>query len=52
MMGGGGGITNWMIGEVATEYEDDEGLDSTEGVVCSLAVGDITSGVQGCKMVG
>jgi hypothetical protein len=30
IIGGGGGIKNWMIGEVATEDEDEEGLDSTE----------------------
>jgi hypothetical protein len=41
-----------MIGEVVTEDEDEEGLDSTKGVVCSLAVGDRTSGVRGCKTVG
>jgi hypothetical protein len=42
MIGGGGGITNWMIGEVANKDEDEEGLASTEGVVCGLAVGDRT----------
>jgi hypothetical protein len=52
MMCGGGGITNWMIGEVVTKDEDEEGLDSTKGVIYGLAVGDRTSGVQGCKMVG
>jgi hypothetical protein len=52
MMGGGSGIIGWMIGEVVTEDEDKEGLDSTEGVVCILAVGDKTSGVWGCKTVG
>jgi hypothetical protein len=52
MMCGGGGITDWRIGEVVNEDEDEEGLDSTEGVVCGLAVGDRTSGVRGCKMVG
>jgi hypothetical protein len=52
MMCGGGRITDWMIGEVVIEDEDEEGLDSTEGVICDFAVGDITSGVQGCKMVG
>ena len=52
MMGGGGGIKNWMIGEVVTEDEDEEELDSTEGVICGLVVGDRTSGVRGCKMVG
>jgi hypothetical protein len=51
-MCGGGGITDWMIGEVVTEDEDEEGLDSTEGVICGLAVGDRTSGVRGCKTVG
>jgi hypothetical protein len=52
MMGGGGGITNWMIGKVATEEEDEEELASTEGVVCGLVVGDRTSRVRGCKTVG
>jgi hypothetical protein len=52
MMGGGGGIIDWRIDEVVTEDEDEEGLDSTEGVVCGLAVGDKTSWVRGCKMVG
>ena len=33
MMGGGGGMTTWMVGEVATEDEDEEGLDSDEGVI-------------------
>jgi hypothetical protein len=32
--------------------EDEEGLAGTEGVVHGLAVGDRTSGLQGCKMVG
>ena len=52
MMCGGGGITDWMIGEVVAEDEDKEGLDSIEEVTCGLAVGDRTSGVQGCKTVG
>jgi hypothetical protein len=52
MMGGGGGTTTWMVGEVATEDEDEEGLDSTEGVICGLVVGDRTSGVRGCNTVG
>jgi hypothetical protein len=52
MMGGGGGTTTRMIGEVTTEDKDEEGLDNTEGVICGLAVGDRTSGVRGCKMVG
>jgi hypothetical protein len=52
MMCGGGGITDWMIGEVVTEDEDEEELDSTEGVICSFRVGDRTSGVRGCKVVG
>jgi hypothetical protein len=30
MIGGGDRITNWMIGEVVTEDEDEEGLASTE----------------------
>jgi hypothetical protein len=37
MMCGGGGITDWMIGEVVTEDEDEEGLDSTEGVIFFLS---------------
>ena len=52
MTSGGGGTTTWVIGEVAMEGEVDEGLDGTEGVICSLAVGDGTSGVRGCKTVG
>ena len=52
MMCGGGGTTTWMIGEVATEDEDEEGLDGTEGVICGLVVGDRTSGVRGCNTVG
>jgi hypothetical protein len=41
-----------MISEVATEDEDKEGLASTKGVVCGLAVGERSSGVRGCKTVG
>ena len=41
-----------MTGEVATEDEDEEGLDSTEGVICGLVVGDRTLGVRGFKIVG
>jgi hypothetical protein len=41
-----------MVGDVATEDEDEEGLDSTEVVICSLVVGDKTSGVRGCNTVG
>jgi hypothetical protein len=52
MMGGGGGMKPRMIGEVKTEDKDEEGLDSTKGVICGLAMGDKTSGVQRCKMVG
>jgi hypothetical protein len=52
MMGGRSGITSWMIGDVATEDKDEEGLASTEGVVHGLEVGDRTLGVRGCKMVG
>ena len=52
MMGGGGGTTTWMVGEVATEDENEEGLDSTDGVNCGLVVGDKTSGVWGCNTVG
>ena len=52
MMCGGGGITDWMIGEVVAEDEDEEGLDSTKEVTCGLVVGEKTSGVRGCKMVG
>jgi hypothetical protein len=52
MIGGGGGVTDWIIGEVVTEDKDKEGLDSAEGVVCGLAMGDRTSGDRGHKMVG
>ena len=52
MMGGGGGTTTWMIGEVETEEEDEEGLDSTEGVMYGLFMADRTSGVRGCNIVG
>jgi hypothetical protein len=52
MMGGGGGIIDWIIGEVVTDDEDEEGLDSTKGVICGFAVGDKTSGVRGYKTVG
>ena len=41
-----------MVGEVATEDEDEEGLDSAEGVICGLVVGDRTSGIRGCNTVG
>jgi hypothetical protein len=41
-----------MVDEVATEDEDKEGLDSTEVVICSLVMGDKTSGVRGCNTVG
>jgi hypothetical protein len=51
MMGGGGGTTTWMVG-VVTEDEDEEGLDGTEVVICSLVVGDKTLGVRGCNTVG
>ena len=51
-MGGGGGTITWMVGEVATEDEDEEGLDNTEGVTCGLVVGDRTSGVRGFNTVG
>jgi hypothetical protein len=40
MMGGGGGTTTWVVGEVATEDEDEEGLGGAEIVICSLVVGD------------
>jgi hypothetical protein len=52
MMCGGDGITDWIVGEVVTDDEDKEGLDSAEGVIFSFAVGDRTSGVRGCKTVG
>jgi hypothetical protein len=52
MMGGGGGTTAWVVGEVATEDEEDEGLGGAEVVICSLVVGDKTSGVRGCTTVG
>jgi hypothetical protein len=41
-----------MVDEVVTKDEDEEGLDSTEGLICGLFVGDRTSGVRGCKTVG
>jgi hypothetical protein len=52
MMGGGGGIIDWRIDGVVTEDKDEEGLNSTKGVVCGLVVGDKTSGVWGCKTIG
>ena len=52
MMGGGGGTTTWVVGEVAAEDEDNEGLGGTEVVICSLVVGDKTLGVRGCNTVG
>jgi hypothetical protein len=45
-------MTTWMIGEVAAEDKDEDGLDSTERVICGLVVGDRTSGVRGCNTVG
>ena len=41
-----------MIGEVATEDEDEEGLAGTKEVVRGLAMEDRNLGVWGCKMVG
>jgi hypothetical protein len=52
MMGGGGGTTTWMFEEVVPEDEDEEGLGGTEVVICSLVMGDKTSGVRGCNTVG
>jgi hypothetical protein len=52
MMGGGGGTTTGVIGEVATEDEGDEGLGGAEVLIRSLVVGDKTSGVRGCTTVG
>jgi hypothetical protein len=52
MMGVGGWRETWMVGDVATEDEDEEGLDSTEVMIFSLVVGDKTSGVRGCNTVG
>jgi hypothetical protein len=52
MMGGGGGTTTWMVVEVAIEDEEEEGLGGTEVVICSLVMGDKTSGVRGCNTVG
>jgi hypothetical protein len=52
MMGGGGGMTTWVVREVVTEDEDEEGLDATEVVIFSLVVGDKTLGVQGCNTIG
>jgi hypothetical protein len=42
----------WVVGEVATEDEDDEGLGGAEVVICSLVAGDKTSGVRGGSTVG
>jgi hypothetical protein len=52
MMSGGGGVTTWMVDEVATEDECKEGLDITEGLKFGLDVGDRTSWVRGCNTVG
>ena len=41
-----------MVDDVATEDEDEKGLDSTEVVICSLVVGDKTLGVWGRNTVG
>jgi hypothetical protein len=51
-MGGGGGTTAWVVGEVATEDEDEAGLGGAEVVFFSLVVGDKNSGVRGCNTVG
>jgi hypothetical protein len=51
-MGGGGGTTVRVVGEVATEGEGDEGLGGDEVLICSLVVGDKTSRVRGCTTVG
>jgi hypothetical protein len=42
-------MTTWMIGEVATEDEDEEGLDSTEGVICGLVSGRQNFGGSGLQ---
>jgi hypothetical protein len=52
MMGGGGGTTTGVVGEVATEDEGDEGLGGAEVLIRSLVVGDKTLGVRGCTTVG
>jgi hypothetical protein len=52
MMGGGGGTTTGVVGEVAAEDADNEGLGGAEIVICSLVIGDKTSGVRGCNTVG
>jgi hypothetical protein len=52
MRGGGGGTMTGVVGEVATEDEDDEGLGGAEIVICNLVVGDKTSGVRGCNIAG
>ena len=41
-----------VVGEVATEDEGDEGLGGAEVLIRSLVVGDKTSGVRGCTIVG
>jgi hypothetical protein len=45
-------MTTWVVGEVATEDEDVEGLSGAETVIRNLVVGDKTSGVRGCNTVG
>ena len=42
MMGGGRGTMTGVVGEVATEDEDDEGLGGAEVLIHSLVVGDKT----------
>ena len=45
-------MMTYMVGEVATEDEDEEELGSAEVVICSLVIGDKTLGVRGCNTVG
>jgi hypothetical protein len=52
MMGGGGGTTTGVVGEVETEDEGDEGLGGAVVSIRSLVVGDKASGVRGCTTVG
>ena len=51
-MGGGGGTTTGVVGEITIEDEGDEGLGGAEVLIRSLVVGDEISWVRGCTMVG
>jgi hypothetical protein len=45
-------MTTWMVGEVVTEDEEEDGLSGTKVVICSLIMGEKTLGVRGCNTVG